>query len=109
MKSALSVTTEVKAVIEVANEMKFVREIPKEIQSVMRVTTEMRSVLQIEIENEICGISCSSNQNEIFNGSSNRSGRSKSAIKPVIKVPAELICEESSNCKEIPVTSRKYV
>ena len=77
MKSALSVTTEVKAVIEVANEMKFVREIPKEIQSVMRVTTEMRSVLQIEIENEICGVSGCSNQNEIFNGSGNRSGRSK--------------------------------
>ena len=31
------------------------------------------------------------------------------AIKPVMKVPAELICEESSNCKEIPLTSRKYV
>ena len=77
MKSALSVTTEVKAVIEVANEMKFVREIPKEIQSVMRVTTEMRSVLQIEIENEICGASVSGSRTEIFNGSSNRSGRSK--------------------------------
>ena len=77
MKSALSVTTEVKAVIEVANEMKFVREIPKEIQSVMRVTTEMRSVLQIEIENEICGLSGSSNQNEFFNESNNRSGRSE--------------------------------
>ena len=31
------------------------------------------------------------------------------AIKPVMKVPAEFICKESSNCKEIPVTSRKYV
>ena len=77
MKSALSVTTEVKAVIEVANEMKFGREIPTEIQSVMRVTTEMRSVLQIEIKNEICGVGGSSNQNEIFSGSSNRSGRNK--------------------------------
>ena len=31
------------------------------------------------------------------------------AIKPVMKVPAELICKESSNFKEIPVISRKYV
>ena len=33
------------------------------------------------------------------------------AIKPVMKVSAEFICHESSNynCKEIPVTSRKYV
>ena len=66
-----------KVVIERSNEMRFVREIPKEIQSVMRVTTEMRSALQIEIEIEICGVSGSNNQNEIFNGSSNRSGRSK--------------------------------
>ena len=68
-----------KAVIEVANEIKFVREIPNEIQSVMRVTTEMRSVWQIEIENEICDPSGSSNQKGIvnINGSSNRSERSK--------------------------------
>ena len=31
------------------------------------------------------------------------------AIKPVMKVPAEFICKESSNCKEITVPSRKYV
>ena len=66
--------------------MKFVREKQKDIHSVMRVTTELRSVLQIEIENEIYGVS--SNQNEIFNGSSNRSGWSK-YNKPVMKVPAE--------------------
>ena len=87
MKSASSVTIEVKAVIEVENEMTFVKEIPKEIQSGMRVTTEMRSVLQIKIENEICSVSGSANQNEIFNGSSNRSGRSK----------CNQTCDESSS------------
>ena len=46
MKSALYVTSEVKAVIEVPNQMKFVREIPKKIQSVTRVTTERDKTFQ---------------------------------------------------------------
>ena len=46
----------------------------------MKVTTEIIHALQIEIKNEICDVSGSSNQNKIYNGSSNGSGRKWNAI-----------------------------
>ena len=75
-----------KLVIEVANEMKFVIEIPNEIQYVMRVAIEMRSVLQKEIENEICDVSGSTNQNVIEIATELEGAN---AMKSVIEVPAE--------------------